>query len=119
MNRLETVIHKGKKIVQVDLSNSQPEDTLKVLPAARALIGQYPAKSALVLTDVTNAVYNKDVAAAIKEFVSSNTPFVQASAIVGADGVRQVLLQTVIMITRREIKTFQNREAAKEWLCTH
>ncbi|HPH97496.1 MAG TPA: STAS/SEC14 domain-containing protein [Anaerolineaceae bacterium] len=119
MDRVRNITHKGKSIILVDLSDSQPNDTLEALPAAKPLISKAGPKSALVLTDVTNAVYNKDVAGAMKEFVSSNTPYIRASAIVGADGVRLVLLQTIIMITRREIKTFANREQALEWLINH
>lgn len=119
MDRVRTITHKGKSIVLVDLADSQPCDTLGALPAAKPLISKAGPKAALVLTDVTNAVYDKEVAGAMKEFVSSNTPFIRASAIVGADGVRLVLLQTVIMITRREIKTFSNRDQALEWLINH
>jgi hypothetical protein len=71
-----------------------------------------------VLTDVTGATYDKEVAAAIKDFATKNSPYVKASAVVGADGVRQILLQTVILITRREMKTFSSREQAKDWLAS-
>jgi hypothetical protein len=116
MSRIETLLHKGKHVVVVNLSNCPPEETLKVLPIAKAVIGKLSPKSALVLTDVTSATYNKDVAAAIKDFSDKNTPFVKRSAVVGAEGVRLILLQTVSMITRREIKTCKTRGEALDWL---
>jgi hypothetical protein len=111
--------YKGKSIVILDLSRCPPEETMKVLPVAQTLIMKFPSKSALVLTDVTDATYNKEVASAIKDFVIKYTPYIKASAVVGADGVRNVLLQTVIMVTRREMKSFDERDKAKEWLASH
>ncbi len=70
----------------------------------------------MVLTDVTEAHYDKEVADAMKEFVKNNTPYVKASAVVGADGVRLILLQTVIFLSRREIKAFPDRNSAMDWL---
>jgi hypothetical protein len=35
---------------------------------------------------------------------------------VGADGVRLILLQTVSLLTRREIKTCKTRQEALDWL---
>jgi len=71
-----------------------------------------------VMTDVTGATYNQEVANAIKSFVQDNTPHIKASAVVGADGVRLVLLNTVIFLTRRELKTFKTRQEAQEWLAS-
>jgi hypothetical protein len=118
MGRVETQSHNGKQIIVVDLSRCPPEETLKVLPVAKATIAKSAPKSALVMADVTEATYNKDVAAAIKDFTDKNTPYVKASAVVGADGVRLILLQTVIFLTRREIKTCQTRREALDWLAT-
>jgi hypothetical protein len=112
----EIVLYKGKKIVLVDISNTNTEQILAALPAAQKQIAFLPPKSALILTDVTNTVYNKEVSAAIKEFSAKNTPYVRASAVVGVDGLRSVLLQAVTMITHREIKACKTRDEAIEWL---
>jgi len=118
MAGVHTLTHKSKQVVLVDLSGAKPETSVEVVPQAHGVIAKAGPKGALVLTDVTNATYNRDVSAAIKDFVSNNTPFIKASAVVGATGVRGVLLQTAIVITRREIKTFDNRPAALDWLAS-
>jgi hypothetical protein len=51
--------------------------------------------------------------------VSHNTPYIKASAVVGANGIRLVLLQTAIFLTRREIKAFPTRQKAMDWLASH
>lgn len=118
MSRVEVVSYKGKNIIHINLSQCQPVDSVSALKDAREIIGRQPQKSALVMTEVFGAIYNKEVAEAIKEFVTSNTPFMKASAVVGADGVRQVLLTTVTFLTRREIKQFDTIQEAKDWLTT-
>ena len=118
MERITNISHKGKSIILIDLSNSLPEETLRTIESGKAVISRSAPKSALVVTDVTGAKYNKEVAEAIKGFTSFNTPFLKGSAVVGAEGVASVLLQTVIFITRRELKSFPGRVEAFDWLAS-
>jgi hypothetical protein len=116
MSRVQTITQKGKNIISIDLSNCKPTDAIATIHEAKRVITKQAPKSALVLTDVTNAVYDKDVANAIKDFTNANTPYMKGSAVIGADGVRRVLLDTIIFLTRRELKTFPSRELAISWL---
>jgi hypothetical protein len=119
MKRVDVQKVKGKSVVVVDLSNLAPAETLLVLPEAHKVISSMAQNSVLILTDVTNAKYDKAVADGIKNFVKDNTPYAKASAVVGVEGVQAILLQTAIFITRRDIKTFPNRIEAINWLVTH
>ena len=118
MDRLQTLTHKGKTIILVDLSKASPPEVLAALPPAQRLIAAQPPKSALILTDATDAVYNKQVSDAMRAFSSANTPYVRASAVVGATGARSILLQTVALVTGREIKTCSTRAEALDWLAS-
>ncbi len=118
MSRVEVLTHQGKPVILVDLSHCPPEETLKILPTAKAVVARSAPKTARVLTDVTGAAYTKDVAAAIKDFSDNNTPYIKASAVVGAEGIQLILLQTVSLLTRREIKTCKTRAEALTWLAS-
>jgi hypothetical protein len=118
MNRVQALRHKGKSIILVDLSHCTPNESLEAIPNAQEVIAKAGPKNALVMTDVTEATYNQAVAAAIKSFVQVNTPYMKGSAVVGADGVRLILLNTVIFLTRRELKTFKTRIEAQDWLAS-
>jgi len=118
MERVQTLKHNGKDVILVDLSHCKPEESVGVIKTGMEVIGKAQPKSARVLTDVTESVYDKNVASAIKDFVKHNTPFVKCSAVVGATGIREVLLNTVIFITRREIKTFRDRQSAMDWVAS-
>lgn len=116
MDRVQLVKHNGQEIVLIDLSQCPVNELKPALAAASDIIINSPPKSRRVLTDVTEANYNKEVADAMKEFVHNNTPYIKASAVVGAEGVRLILLQTVIFLSRREIKAFADRNQAMDWL---
>jgi hypothetical protein len=116
MKPFESIYYRGKTIIIVDISNTKPEEAIIALREAQQQIALLPLKSVLILTEVTNAIYNKESAKAMKEFAAKNTPFVKASAVVGADGFRAVLLEAVRLLTRREIKACKNRDEAMEWL---
>ena len=118
MDRVQTLIHQGKGIILVDLSRCSPAQVMEVLPVAQALIAAQPARSARVLTDATDATHTRDVSEAMRAFSAANTPYVKASAVVGATGGRAILLQSVALFTRREIKPFETRAEALDWLAS-
>ncbi len=118
MSRVKTISQNGKSIIVVDLSKGQEEEILATLKEASALICKQSPKSARILTDVTNATYTKTVSDAIKAFSANNSAYVHASAVVGIDGIRYVLLQAVIVLTRREIKAFPSQVAALNYLAS-
>ena len=118
MKRVDIITIKGKSIVVVDASNMAGKDIVDLLAEAKKVIASQGSKSALVITEVTNAKYDKQVAEAVKDYASSNSPYIKASAVVGAEGIQLVLLQTAIFLTRREIKTFKARQEAAIWLAS-
>jgi hypothetical protein len=116
MGSVTSLTHKGKTIVVIDLSGCQPDETLKIIAEAKPVIAKLAPKSGLVVTEVKGSKYTKEVAEAIKGLVSHNTSYLKGSAVVGAEGAALILLQTVIFISRRELKTFAKREEAFDWL---
>jgi hypothetical protein len=116
MKAFEMIPYKGKSLAMVDLSNANTEELVAALQDAHKKISKMPANSVLILTDGTNAAYNKDTGAAIKEFVAKNTPFIKASAVVGIEGMKAVLQTAVSIQNHREIAAFPTRKEAMDWL---
>jgi len=116
MGSAEIVEHKGKKVVLVNLAGCAPQATFGILDEAAKIIAQFPPRSALILTDSKDATYNSDVSTAMKNFSMNNTPYVKGSAVVGADTLRKVLVSAVRVATKRDIRTFDKREEALDWL---
>lgn len=116
MKAFEIIPYKGKNIAMVDISNTTTEQVLVALVDAQKKISKMPENSVLIMTDGTNAAYNKDTGAAMKEFLAKNTPYIRASAVVGVEGLKAVLQTTVAMTTKREIASFSTRGEAMDWL---
>ena len=116
MGTCEIINHKGKNIVLVNLAKCSPQSTFTILDEAAAVIAKQPQKSALIMTDSTDATYNMEVSNAMKAFSSKNTPYVKGSAVIGADNVRKILVTAIRVATKRDIRTFDSREQAMDWL---
>jgi hypothetical protein len=116
MKSFEFVTYKGKQIAVVDFANTTPEESIAIMREAERQIALLPPKSALVLTDATNAVYNRATAAALKDLAKHDSPFVKASAAVGVEGMLVVLAQSVVKLTGRHFQFCKNRTEAMEWL---
>ena len=119
MSSYSTVIHQGKTIILVDIANTWPEEAILAMAEAQKKITLLPLSSVLILTDVTNTIFTNASLNALKSFASKNTPYVKASAVVGAEGLRAALHQMIVTITRREIKAFKSRAEALDWLAAH
>jgi hypothetical protein len=114
--RIRFITHKGRQILHINFSNCSPQEMLDHMRQAQRLIASQPQSSVLTLTDVTNAHYNRQVSAALKEYTNANKPFVKAAAIVGVSGLKEVVLNAIIFFTRRSFSLFASIEEAKEWL---
>ena len=119
MERTRFVDHKGKRILLLDYSGmTSPDEEVAEIRRGIELVASQPRNSLLVLTDVTDARYNTTVLQALKELAAHNAPFVKASAVVGIAGLRRIAYQAVIVFSKRNIKTFDTPDAAREWLVT-
>jgi hypothetical protein len=108
--------HKGRPILQIDLSDCQPAQLLERIQHARTLIATQPLGSIRTLTLVAKARFNKQVSEAMKEYTAHNKPYVRAAAVVGLSGLQEIVYNVIIKMTGRNIATFSSVEAAKEFL---
>ncbi len=112
------VEHKGKDVTVVDISHCAPADSVRLLKQAIPLVKRQPKNSVLLLTNVENTVYDRDVFPHIKDYVVSNIPFIKGSAVVGIDGMKRAIFNTLRFITLHEIMQFDTDIDAKDWLAT-
>jgi hypothetical protein len=116
MEKIKFINHKGTQILHIDFSNCSPQEMLNHMQQAQRIISAQPKNSVFTLTDVTNAHYDRQVSAALKEYTNANKPFVKVAAIVGVTGLKEVILNAIIFFTRRSFSLFNSIEEAKEWL---
>jgi len=109
------VSHKGKKIAVVDCSNTTAEEAIDIIRDAQQRIAFMSKNSLLVLTVGVNAHYNGESAEGGREFVTSNTLFVRASAVVGLASMNE-LKDSMDLKDQSRIEVFATQDEAMDWL---
>lgn len=117
MGRVNFIEHKGQRILHVDLSGlREPRDKIEVLEEARRVIDAQPPKSVLLLTNCIETHYETEGAEAVKQYSKANTPYVKASAVTGVVGIKKILLNAIVKLTKRKIAAMDTVEQALDWL---
>ena len=105
-------------ILHLDFSNlTEPDQISRAVSEAKEIIGAQPEGSFRTLTDVTGIATDAHTVKALWELLRHDKPFVKAGAVVGiADDEQDDLYQLLTHQTRRRLATFENLDAAKDWL---
>ncbi len=119
MARVYEMKHENSTIVCLDIADLQIKDKALLIDAverAKEIIRKRPAKSALVITKVTETKFDTEIANISKEYARHNTPYVKASAVVGIAGWAKIILTAVKTLTGRDFYLADTMEEAQEWL---
>ena len=109
--------YEGRSIYLLDLTRIGMGDfdyRLAILDRVHEEIKR--ANDVLILTDISHSAFTVSSNRLMTDLARKNKPYVLASAIVGASGVRKTVISSIAIITNRKLKTFDTREAALEWL---
>ncbi len=116
---IEMMNYKDREICYLDASNMTTKEIQNIetdMNKAMKIVASKPPKSALMITNVTNVMFNTQMAELFKNYANHNTPYVKASALVGITGIQKVVLSTVKRLTNRDYQLFDSLEEAKEWI---
>ena len=118
MPRTRFIEHHGRKILLLDFSSiGDPQLALDAIAEARAIVArQQPDGSLLTLTNVTDSHFDSGVLKAIRVLVEHNRPYVRAGAVVGLSGLMKVVYNTLVHLTGRNLRSFDDLESAKAYL---
>ncbi len=62
--------------------------------------------------------FNPEIVRAITALAEANKPYVRAGAVVGLSGLMKVVYATVLRVTGRNLKPFDDLGRGKDWLAT-
>jgi hypothetical protein len=119
MDNVEFIQYKGRSILKLDISNSNVDDSIKLIENYHEIVIKQPENSLLTLMVVSNARFDTRLAQKLKVDSVKNKPFIKASAIVGLGGLQTIIFNTIKFISGRDFKTFDNIDKALEWLINH
>lgn len=118
MGRVATIDHNGTSILFLDFSKISTAETPAVIQEAISVIRSSPPSSLRIMSDFTDANYDKQTTADVKAFSAGNKPYVKASAVVGITGLKKIIFTGIISATGRKMNLCNTREEAKDWLIT-
>lgn len=117
MSKTQQLVHNKKTIFHMDFSNLNNElDIKNLIDESVRHIRSQPQASLLTLTNIQGMHFSAEIKELFNEFIAGNKPYVKAGAVVGLGGLQQILYNSLMKITGREIKAFSNAEDAKNWL---
>ncbi len=113
------ITHRGKRIFFVDYTDFGA-NAAQVREEAKAIVEtvtREPLNSVLAVTDVRGTTGSTEIISIMRSVVASTNRHVRKRAVVGVSGLRQALLDMVNRVTgSKQFATFQDLDAAKDWL---
>jgi len=115
-SRVYWIEHKGERILYTDYSNATPDEILSTVNESVAVSFSQEKKSVLQIVNVSNAAYDLKSWQFLRQRAKETEPYTKASAVLGVEGPKKHLLTVTKMVSKRNIKAFDNIDDAKEWL---
>jgi hypothetical protein len=114
--RVKLIHHKGKEVVLIDMTNLEPALMLSVAEECKRTVTALPKGSALTLTDVSGSAFSKETVDKMQQITAANKDHVYRAAVVGVSGLKQIIVNSVALFSKRDLKLFDSRDAALDWL---
>lgn len=115
-DRIQSMTHKGKRILLVDLSNCSAAEVKKISELVPKFASNYPKGSVLLLADFTGAQFDRETLTVMKESAVFDRPHIKKSAWVGTESLPKVFYENIRSFSQRELPTFGTREEALDYL---
>lgn len=117
MRLVSFVKHRDKRLLYMDFSGLDVGQGRELSEYAKGMIARMPKKSVLTLVNVKDVKFDDAFREVAGDLAGHNKPYVLAGAVCGVEGWRKLLYWATIKLTgRRNLKLFDDLEAAKEWL---
>jgi hypothetical protein len=116
-SRTQQINYKGKVIFMMDFSNLRDKQEIQELISESAMfIRSQPRGSVLTFTNLSGMFFNNEVRDLFSNFLKGNKPYVKGGAVIGLNGLQQIVYNGLMKLTGRDIKSFSNDISAKDWL---
>jgi hypothetical protein len=114
--RIRFIMHKGKKILLVDLTDCSPAEMVELAPSVPTYASGEPRGSVLLLADFTGSRFDKAAFEKLKQATVFDRPHLKRSAWVGTETLPKIFYENLKAFSQRDLPTFKTREEALEWL---
>lgn len=109
--------HKGKSICFMDFEGLKAvEDFKYMIDASIKHIRSQPQNSVIALTSMEGMHFNSEIRSMISNFIDGNKSYMKLSAVYGVNGLIRAIYNGVTKLTGRDVRAFDTKEEALEWL---
>jgi hypothetical protein len=116
MERIRFITHQGQKILLVDCTGCTSKELASVSDEVPKALVDEPPGSALLLADFTGTQVTKEALERLKIAAAIDRKQVKRSAWVLNGTFPKPMFESVKSFTKRDIRTFQNRDEALNYL---
>ncbi|HLW51579.1 MAG TPA: hypothetical protein VKW06_01950 [Candidatus Angelobacter sp.] len=114
--RVSFIEHKGKRILFLNSAGADVQMVKAIAAVCWRMISQQPEKSVRTINDFDGAEFTSETVRIMSELAAKNKPYVIRGAVIGIRGMRFFAYQTVVTVTKRPLKLFDDRTQALDWL---
>ena len=103
----------------MDLGTDNPEELKKITSQIELDIEKEPPKSTLCICNVKDATtrLRPEIIQILKDFTKHNEPYMKMTAVIGVEGLKQIIFNSFLAFSRRKNLVLKNsEEEALEWL---
>jgi len=120
MSRVEEFTREGRTFVYIDFSGLLTNDEISdVIAQAAPVIRKHPPKSVYTITNFDKLHFDKESKNIVTPYTEGNKPYVVAGAIIGIDGLKQIMANTIFTVSgRKDIAILSSKEEAIRFLLT-
>lgn len=103
MERFEEFSHDGKNFVYINFSGlTSDNEFLAVTDVIKDVIAKYPEQSVYTITNIENVRFDTNSKEIVAKYMEHNKPFVKYGVVIGLDGIKKMLVQTILKLSGRE-----------------
>ena len=118
MERFEEFERDGKNIVYIDFSGIKyNEEFIEAAKVIHSAIKKYLHQSVYTITNIENIRFDSNSKELISDFLKNNAPYVKCGVIIGLDGIKKMMIKTVMKLSGRTNLYFAfTKEGAIDWI---
>ena len=107
MGRVEEFTLEGKDFVYIDLSDLTSEmDFIPVIEEAKSVIKKHAECSIYTITNVENVRFDSNIKENTTDYMRFNKPYVKHGVIIGMDGIKKIMVKTIMKLSGRNNMDF-------------
>jgi len=116
--RIEEFTRDGKNFIYFDLSETKANsEYIAFAEAAGECIKKYTENSVLTITNIKNVMFDSETKTIIAGWINYNKPYVKQGAVIGFDGIKRILINSILKSSgRKNIAFVPEKEQAIELL---